>query len=102
MGLRMDWKAMAGMIPGFGVQFKQALRAPGPWALYIGGFGECLPYEHNRVVLDEGQTDRFGIPQVKMDFSFGENEEAMRRDIVAQAEEMLRNDGQRQGKQAQA
>lgn len=93
MGLRMDWKMMSGMIPGFGAQFKQALRAPGPWAMYIGGFGECLPYKRNRVLVDNKQPDRFGIAQVKMEFAFGDNEENMRLDIKNQAEQMLKSAG---------
>lgn len=92
-GMRMDWKTMSGMMPGFGAGFKTALRNPGPWSIYLGGFGECLPYEGNRVYLDPGKKDRFGIPQVAFDFKFGENEENMRKDIANEAVAMLKAAG---------
>lgn len=89
MGMRMGWESMAGNIPGFGADFKHALRQPGPWGMAMFGFGECLPYKSNRVYLSESKTDRFGIPQVAMDFNFRENENAMREDIVQEAIAML-------------
>lgn len=91
--MSMGWSAMAPKIPGFGAEFKHALRKPGPWGMGITGFGECLPYKHNRMALDPSKTDRFGIPQVRFQFKFGENEEKMRRDIALQAEEMLKRAG---------
>lgn len=87
--MRPGWQMMASSIPGFGVQLKAALRGPGPWMMMMTGFGECLPYRDNHVSVDPGKPDRFGIPQVKFNFAFGENEENMRRDMVDQATEML-------------
>ena len=89
--MRMDWKAMAPQVKGFGVRFKQALRAPGPWIAYISGFGEHLPDLNSRMMLDESQVDRFGIPQVRFDSAYGKNEEAMAVDIAEQAELMLKS-----------
>ncbi len=86
---RMGWTSLANKVPGFGAKFKHALRKPGPWSIHLTGFGECLPYEHNRVELHPTKTDRFGIPQVSFRFSFGENEEKMRRDIIEEAKAML-------------
>ena len=84
---------MASQIPGFGAEFKHALRKPGPWGMYLSGFAECLPYEHNSIELDQAKPDRFGIPQVRFRFRFGDNEEHMRADISAQVEEMLTRAG---------
>ena len=84
---------MASQIPGFGAEFKHALRKPGPWGMYLSGFAECLPYESNSIGLDQSKPDRFGIPQVRFRFSFGDNEEHMRADIAAQVEEMLTRAG---------
>ena len=92
---RLGWSSMADRIPGFGAEFKQALRTPGPWVMSLAGFGECLPYAHNRMELDARKTDRFGIPQVRFHFQFGENEDNMRRDIARQAEAMLKRAGAR-------
>ncbi len=90
---RLDWSQMAERIPGFGAEFKHRLRMPGPWIMFLNGFGECLPYAHNRIELDKNQKDRFGIPQVRFQFRFGDNEEQMRKDIAREAEAMLKSAG---------
>jgi choline dehydrogenase-like flavoprotein len=86
---RPGWEQMHSAVPGFGVELKQALRGPGPWIMYLLGFGECLPYRRNQVTLRHDKPDLFGIPQVEFNFRFGDNEERMRLDMVAQAEKML-------------
>ena len=88
--MRAGWESLSGFVPGFGADFKHALRKPGPWMMYISGFGECLPYHSNRMNLVSSKKDRFGIPQVSFDFKWGENEENMRADISQQAQEMLK------------
>lgn len=90
---RMDWKTMSTQIPGFGARFKQALRTPGPWIMYLGGFGEHLPHKDSRMLLDDKQVDSYGIPQVKFDSIYRENEQNMRKDIAAQGEAMLKAAG---------
>jgi choline dehydrogenase-like flavoprotein len=87
---RIGWQQMHSSIPGFGADYKRALRAPGPWVMFLLGFGECLPYQDNRVTTVASKADRFGIPQVKVEFQYGDNEQNMRKDIAAQAEEMLK------------
>jgi choline dehydrogenase-like flavoprotein len=74
--------------PGFGAEWKQALTRPGTWSFFLGGFGECLPYESNRVELAD-RLDEWGIPQVKVHFAWGDNERAMREDVIEQAVAML-------------
>ena len=66
---------------------------PGAWSMYLGGFGECLPNADNRMQLDDNEVDRFGVPQVKFDFTWGPNEEAIKADIYEQAQVMLRAAG---------
>lgn len=78
---------------GFGADLKRRLRVPGPWTLPLYGFGECLPYKDNRVTLSKTAVDRFGIPQVRIDMIWRENELKMARDFVDQAEMMLRAAG---------
>jgi hypothetical protein len=48
---RAGWSRGVGM-PGFGADFKEALRQPGPWQMSFGGFGECLPRHSNYVEID--------------------------------------------------
>ena len=90
---RRGWGDMAKRLPGFGAEFKHALRRPGPWIMHMGGFGECLPYRDNSMRLHPRKKDRFGIPQVQFDFRYRENEDNMRRDIMAQAAAMLKSAG---------
>ena len=62
---------------GIGAEFKTQLQKPGPWQFGMGGFGEMLPYESNRVWLDDKQKDRWGIPMLQIDCKLGDNEFAM-------------------------
>ena len=55
----------------------------------IGGSGECLPQESNRLYLSKSKKDRFGIPQVVFDMEWGDNERAIARDIKHQAERIM-------------
>jgi len=57
------------------------------------GFGECLPYHDNKMTLDYNKTDEWGLPTVTFDVEWKENEWAMRKDMIAQAREMLKNAG---------
>jgi glucoside 3-dehydrogenase (cytochrome c) catalytic subunit len=59
----------------------------------LGGFGEILPNAANRVLLDAKQVDRFGIPQVRFEVEYKDNEKKMIADIIARGTEMLRAAG---------
>lgn len=39
--------------------------------------GEVLPYENNRVTLEAGETDQYGLPIPRITYSHGENEKRM-------------------------
>jgi choline dehydrogenase-like flavoprotein len=78
---------------GFGAQLKEKLRVPGPWRLPLHAFCEILPRKENRMMLDENHTDRFGIPQMKFDVVFRENELNMLADATDQAVKMLQAAG---------
>jgi choline dehydrogenase-like flavoprotein len=90
MALPLEWKAMAAQTPGFGVDFKNSLRKPKMWVMALAGFGECLPYKDNRILLDEKLVDRYGIPQVRFDIVFRENEQRMQADATKEAVAMLK------------
>jgi choline dehydrogenase-like flavoprotein len=79
--------------PRFGAALKTALREPGPWRMLLGGMGECLPYHSNKVVLDESKRDRWGLPQLKVEFRWGANELAMAEDMVTEAKAMFEQSG---------
>ena len=88
-GHRMTWRDQLRAGSGFGADFKAALTTAGAWTLSLTACGESLPYAGNRVTLDRDRKDRWGLPLVRIDFSFGDNERAMRRDMRSSAEEML-------------
>jgi choline dehydrogenase-like flavoprotein len=81
--------------PGLGAEFKDALKEPGTWRMSIGSFGECLPDHSNYVEINKEKLDAWGIPTLKINVQWGENERAMFRDAAIQAAEMLAAAGAR-------
>jgi choline dehydrogenase-like flavoprotein len=82
-------------LPGFGADFKHALKRPGPWKFTFYGFGECLPNHSNYVEIDKGAVDAWGIPTLKIHCAFGENERAILKDMSVAGAEMLAAAGAR-------
>ena len=78
---------------GFGAAMKHGMRQYGPWRFGMGAFGECLPYEDNRVSLHPDKVDRFGIPLMRFDVTFRDNEIRMMDDARAEGEKMLKAAG---------
>lgn len=87
-GSREGWTRGMSM-PGFGADFKNSLKKPGPWRMGMGGFGECLPNHNNYVEINKEKLDAWGIPTLTIHCAWGENELAMHKDIAVQAAEML-------------
>jgi len=88
-----EYPGMAHDLPGFGKAFKSSVRRYYPAMISIGGFGEVLPRKENRVFLDAEVKDAWGIPVLRFDYRFGDNELKMARDMADTAEEMLRAAG---------
>jgi len=72
-----------------GAKLKDAAAHPGPWGMFMMGFGEVLPHKDNRVTLDRERKDKFGLPVLAVDVNFRDNENRMRRAMIADAVEML-------------
>ncbi len=85
---RTDW-TRGGYQAGIGKNLKNDLRQTGPWMFWIAGFGEMLPYRHNRAWLDEKKTDRWGMPILHIDCTFGDNENAMFKAMADDCREIL-------------
>ncbi|MFK3890153.1 GMC oxidoreductase [Sphingomonas sp. NPDC079357] len=81
------------MVDGFGADMKHGMREYGPWRFSMGAFGECLPYDDNRVMLNFNKTDRFGTPLLRFDVTFRDNEIKMMDDALEQGQLMLRRAG---------
>jgi choline dehydrogenase-like flavoprotein len=74
---------------GMGADFKDNLSKPGPWSMFIVGYGEGLPNYNNKVTLNTDKKDKWGLPTLDIDMQYGENELTMRKDMQASAEEIL-------------
>ena len=72
-----------------GKEYKEGLTEPGPWQMGIGGFGEILPYHENKATLDKTKKDKWGLNVLSIDCELKENELKMRKDMEADAVEML-------------
>jgi choline dehydrogenase-like flavoprotein len=79
----------------FGAAFKRDISGPGPWQFAFEGYGECLPNHDNFVEIDKNTVDAWGIPSLKIQCGFGENELAIRKDMAMSAAEMLSAAGAR-------
>jgi choline dehydrogenase-like flavoprotein len=76
-----------------GTDLKEAVQHPGAWRIGFGGFGECLPYQQNRVTLNNDLKDKWGRPTLNVDVEFKENEKAMHQDMADAMGEMLETMG---------
>ncbi len=89
---RSDWRETISEL-GYGTELKENILKPGKWRIGLLGFGECLPYHENKMTLDYEKLDEWGLPTITFDAEFKENEIEMRKDMVAQAIEMLERAG---------
>ncbi|MEO8293895.1 MAG: GMC family oxidoreductase [Gemmatimonadota bacterium] len=80
-------------MPGFGKDFKTALRTPGGWGFSFYGFGECLPRPTNYVEIDEHQVDAWGVPALRIHCEWSDNERKLLQDMSVTAAEMLEATG---------
>ncbi|WP_346239101.1 GMC oxidoreductase [Niabella insulamsoli] len=88
-GERAGWHEALNAAPDdFGASFKQQLIHPGPWSVWMAGWGECLPYHDNKISLSD-QKNKWGMPLVAISFEFKENEQKMMEDIQSTCADML-------------
>nr|WP_299382486.1 GMC family oxidoreductase [Allomuricauda sp.] len=91
---RGNWEDIISEV-SHGKDLKDAILKPGGWTFGMGGFGEVLPYEDNRMTLDYDKLDEWGLPTVTFDAELKDNELKMREDMKNQAVEMLEKAGLR-------
>lgn len=75
--------------PGFGADFKNAVREKGKWSINLGVWGECLARHENYVEIDKDTVDAWGIPSLKIHMKWSDNELKLFEDARTQAAEML-------------
>ncbi|MGI9078446.1 MAG: GMC oxidoreductase, partial [Gemmatimonadaceae bacterium] len=79
--------------PGFGAQYKKAVRDHAGAFINMGAFGEVLPRFESFVDIDPAMKDGWGIPVLRFHYQFGDNERKMAEDMVATAREMFETAG---------
>ena len=87
-GSRQSWSSLVAEL-SIGVDLKKAAETPGPWNIGIGGFGEVLPDHSNQVTINKDKKDKYGLPTLLFDTEFKDNDYKMRKDMAADAAEML-------------
>jgi choline dehydrogenase-like flavoprotein len=85
---RQGWSRVVAEM-SVGADFKEAITEPGHWTIGMGGFGEILPYHENKASLDKTKKDKWGLNVLAIDCELKENELKMRKDMIADAGEML-------------
>lgn len=75
--------------PGLGVAYKDAVRK-GHWRMGLNLYTECLARNENRVEIDHTRVDAWGIPVLKMNVAWSDNELKMFGDAQHEAMEMLK------------
>ncbi len=73
----------------FGETYKHTVREQYGWGIGAGGSGETIRSDDNYMELDPEVKDIWGIPAARVSTTFGENEEAMARDMVERSREMI-------------
>jgi choline dehydrogenase-like flavoprotein len=76
-----------------GADYKAALSEPGGWSMYIYMQGETIPKETNFVSLSGDKQDQWGIPLLKTNVDYDDNDEKLLNDFLTQSAEMLDNIG---------
>ena len=79
--------------PGFGAGYKKKVRDYAGAFISMGGFGEVLARYENQVSLDPDVKDKWGIPVLRFNYKFGDNEKKMCADMAATAQEIFEQAG---------
>jgi choline dehydrogenase-like flavoprotein len=79
--------------PGFGASYKKAVRDYAGATVGMGAFGEVLARYENHVAIDPDVKDRWGIPVLRFNIEFGDNEKRMAEDMADTAKEMFEEAG---------
>ncbi|HZN27041.1 MAG TPA: GMC family oxidoreductase [Burkholderiales bacterium] len=79
--------------PGFGAGYKKTVRDYAGAFISMGGFGEVLARYENQVDLDPVRRDKWGIPVVRFNYRFGDNEKKMCEDMADTARDMFEQAG---------
>jgi choline dehydrogenase-like flavoprotein len=80
----------AKQIPGFGPDFKRAVKQRFPALLSLHPYGEVLPRRENRVTVEGTPLDRYGVPQARIIYGLSQNERKMVEEMYGTCEAILK------------
>jgi choline dehydrogenase-like flavoprotein len=80
---------------GFGIELKKQLASsePGPWNVSSHMMGETIPKESSTVSLDGTKKDAWGMPLLKINIGYDDNDAKMKKDYFEQMTEMFTKAG---------
>ena len=81
---------------GFGAELSNQLlstKETGVWNVNSHMMGETIPKKSNQVTLDQSLVDPWGIPQLKVDVDYDDNDEKMLKDFFDEFSEMYTKAG---------
>lgn len=73
--------AWAKKLPGFGLDYKKAVKSRYPAVLSLHPFGEAIPKPENRITVKGSPVDQYGVPIARIAYTTGENERKMSKDM---------------------
>ena len=79
----------AKMLPGFGADFKSRVKRSYPALVALHPYGEVLPYADNRVTVGDAGVDRYGVPILRINYKYRENERKMAKEMYEAAASIL-------------
>lgn len=83
------WPYHAKSVSGFGQDFKRRVRDLHPATLLVGGWGKVEHRPDNRVLVDPKKVDNYGIPIPIIQFTWGENDLKLFREMRESVLEVL-------------
>lgn len=91
-----SWRGSIQQRDGFGESLKDELTAAGklgPWGVGSQMMGETIPREFNTLSLDPEKKDEWGVPLLRIDIDYTDNEEKMIKDFFEQMTDMYQKAG---------
>src|SRR5580692_2903276 len=81
--------SFAKSLPGFGADFKKAVKSRYPAVVALHPYGEVLPYADNRVTVENSPVDRYGVPIARIEYKYRENERKMAKEMYETAASIM-------------
>jgi choline dehydrogenase-like flavoprotein len=80
-------------IPGFGREYKQAVKDRYPAFLTFSPYGEMLPNKNSYIDLDWEKKDKFGLPLARRNYTWGTNDQKVFSDMTRWSVAILESAG---------